>query len=319
MYQIKGAEFESLINRRFAAATVADQALAALPGRFESRSQNTRGQAFNILEFTSDFHTGIQVNQLRDTSHVSLHFQLAGFSDAFISGFDKNMPMQQGECNLLHCVEPESNYLFPGQSGYAYCSVALSPAYFASLATECGTAAERLYNLVENKQSFALFAKSRPAGAQQLQVLQQLRKPQVSDALQQAYRQSKVQELVWLLLDAAMPQTQAGLTSWSRADKERLHALYGYLTRQYLLPHTLESLGRTFLINEFKLKKAFKEIYGTTVFAYIQQLRMAHAQELLRNNCGTAEVAAIAGYNSPGAFVRAFKKQFGYTPREVQE
>ncbi|WP_366941819.1 helix-turn-helix domain-containing protein [uncultured Nostoc sp.] len=36
-------------------------------------------------------------------------------------------------------------------------------------------------------------------------------------------------------------------------------------------------------LNDFKLKRAFKEVFGTTVLGYVQSLRLEQAQRLLRD------------------------------------
>jgi len=72
-------------------------------------------------------------------------------------------------------------------------------------------------------------------------------------------------------------------------------------------------------LNEYKLKKGFKELFGTTVFGYIHQIRMDLAKRLLLGTSKTAkEIAYETGYGSPQHFSKAFKEQFGIPPNSIR-
>ncbi|RFM25663.1 helix-turn-helix transcriptional regulator [Deminuibacter soli] len=318
MYQIEGAEFSNLIRREFTAGVAAAYAAAALEGKFDCRSVNLRGGVFNVLQFSSDFYQPLALRKLSDTSHVSLHFQLAGASDAEISGFKGKMPLQAGEFNLMYCVDPVSSYWFPQQAHYGYVSVALQPDFFTGLLEDCGDAFAHLHNSMMRQSPFALFKNRALISTAQRQVLQQIQQPAVADSLKGAYLTAKVKELALLCLqEAGAPQAQDGV---STHDRDRLQALYSHLQQHYLQAHSLELLSKQFLLNEFKLKKGFKQLYGTTVFGFIQGLRMQHAALLLSSGGTTiAQTAAITGYASEAAFSRAFKQFHGYAPGYVKK
>jgi AraC-like DNA-binding protein len=68
-------------------------------------------------------------------------------------------------------------------------------------------------------------------------------------------------------------------------------------------------------LNEFKLKKYFRQMFGLSVFALVQQERLKRAKQLIFE--GEKNISAIAyelGYAHPQHFQRAFKQQFGVTP-----
>jgi AraC-like DNA-binding protein len=71
-------------------------------------------------------------------------------------------------------------------------------------------------------------------------------------------------------------------------------------------------------LNEFKLKKYFKQAFHTSVFQLLQEERLKMAKRLLYE--GEKNVSMIAyelGYAHPQHFNRAFKKQFGIAPGEL--
>ncbi|EMR01948.1 helix-turn-helix transcriptional regulator [Cesiribacter andamanensis] len=133
------------------------------------------------------------------------------------------------------------------------------------------------------------------------------------------YLEAKVSELLCLLLDAYASVSLPLNRLPNPQQLEKLYSLREYLHRHYLQPHlSLESLCREAGLNEFVLKKGFKQLFGTTVFGYIQRLRMEHARLLLTDGGATvAEAADALGYANPQHFSTAYKKQWGESPGQL--
>lgn len=82
-------------------------------------------------------------------------------------------------------------------------------------------------------------------------------------------------------------------------------------------PPTLKELARKVGLNEYRLKAGFKNIYGKTVFQFLNDYRLEKAREIL--NEGQAKVNDAAyqiGYNNPSHFIAAFRKKYGVTPKK---
>ncbi|GAA4115058.1 hypothetical protein GCM10022393_15010 [Aquimarina addita] len=81
----------------------------------------------------------------------------------------------------------------------------------------------------------------------------------------------------------------------------------------------MSELSRLVVLNEYKLKRGFKELFGTPVFGYIHQTRMDLAKRLLLDTSKTAkEIAYEIGYCSPQHFSKAFKEQFVISPNSIR-
>ena len=91
------------------------------------------------------------------------------------------------------------------------------------------------------------------------------------------------------------------------------------LASEFEQPPTVEALARAVGTNTNKLKSAFKAIYGMTVFEYGLRERMTHALTLMNNEGASASEAARAiGYSNQASFSTAFKKFYGYSPRDAR-
>ena len=99
------------------------------------------------------------------------------------------------------------------------------------------------------------------------------------------------------------------------ADLERIHHAREILEKQFAEPPTLVALARHVGLNDFKLKRGFRELLGTTVFGYVRKLRMEKARQLLEtSDMSVTEVALSVGYNSFSHFTTVFKKSVGVVP-----
>jgi AraC-like DNA-binding protein len=129
------------------------------------------------------------------------------------------------------------------------------------------------------------------------------------------YLQSKVLELLLLALD------QIGTSNKSRDihlrpyDIDRIREVHDYLLQNLDSPCTLIELSRKVGINDFKLKKGFKQLYGTTVHDFLLDARMEKTKILLlETETPLNEIALMTGYQNLSSFITAFKKKMGYSP-----
>lgn len=83
-------------------------------------------------------------------------------------------------------------------------------------------------------------------------------------------------------------------------------------------PLTIKELSRKVAMNECYLKKGFKALTGKTIHEYTQELRIAKAKDLLKQDgVSVSDVANSLGYSSISHFSTAFKKATGMKPCEL--
>ncbi|ASC72643.1 AraC family transcriptional regulato [Halomicronema hongdechloris C2206] len=136
--------------------------------------------------------------------------------------------------------------------------------------------------------------------------------------LKRLYLESKILELIVLKLAQVQqgtppPKLELRLKA---EDIERLYRARDILIGNLECPPSLKALAQQTEMNDFKLKRGFRQVFGTTVFGYLHQCRMEKAQWLLEQGIDSvAQVAQAVGYASPSQFSAAFKRKFGVTPR----
>ena len=134
------------------------------------------------------------------------------------------------------------------------------------------------------------------------------------------FYEGKALEILALALDrVTAPNPTASLLKLSPDDIEMLESARTILVSDFENIPTIKQLARKVGTNDFKLKKGFKQHFGTSVFAYVQAVRLDDAkQQLIETDLPVHDIAYMSGYAQPQNFAAAFKRKFGITPGEVR-
>jgi AraC-like DNA-binding protein len=133
------------------------------------------------------------------------------------------------------------------------------------------------------------------------------------------HMEAKALELFCLILTAFDRLSEAIEEQFSGDDLRRIRKAREILATRFQPVPTIRKLARELGINESKLKRGFKTLYGKTIFEFGHESRMQHAMRLLRDqHMRIGLVAEAVGYTHQTTFASAFKKHFGYRPKEIR-
>ena len=91
------------------------------------------------------------------------------------------------------------------------------------------------------------------------------------------------------------------------------------ILQNYKNPPTIKELAHLCATNDFKLKKYFKKVHKTTIYGYVQKLRLEKANLLLREKLlSVKEIATEVGYKHQGHFSAIFFKTYGVYPKDLK-
>ena len=148
-------------------------------------------------------------------------------------------------------------------------------------------------------------------------ILDQIYNCAYQGAFYNIYLESKSMELILRLLweiSRSGQSCRAGHT-FSDQDRTRICHARDILIREMDAPPSLKSLARKAGLNDTKLKRGFRQIFGTTVFGYLRQYRMEQACTLLSaGRMNVDETAYTLGFHDTAHFIRQFKQHYGTTP-----
>lgn len=100
------------------------------------------------------------------------------------------------------------------------------------------------------------------------------------------------------------------------SDLEKARKIKSFLEQNYQEAYSYEDLSKKFDINQFKLKRAFKQVANDTIHVFLTKVRIAKAQEmLLQTDDSVLNIAASVGLQKSNFNIQ-FKKISGMTPVE---
>lgn len=103
---------------------------------------------------------------------------------------------------------------------------------------------------------------------------------------------------------------RAGLAAW------QVRKVTSYMREHVEQPIGLDVLANLVGLSRFHFCTAFRKATGTTPHAWLVNLRMARARQLLADPAlAVTDVALAVGYETPSAFTASFRKITGVTPR----
>lgn len=107
----------------------------------------------------------------------------------------------------------------------------------------------------------------------------------------------------------------------SKSDLQKIGKVSEYIANNLEEPNlSIKELAHILGTNEFKLKYGFKQLYGTTIFRYLQDERLRKASLLVQHsNLPLKNIAEMTGFKTAPHFSRVFKDKYGFSPSEFRK
>ena len=153
-------------------------------------------------------------------------------------------------------------------------------------------------------------------------IFRQIRSSQAAGISLRVYLEGKVLEILSLLAQAYENRGQQQLPSvrLTRSDRRWLSKAAAEMKRDLSAYPSVSKLAKSANMSLSRFQLAFKQVYGTTPYAFLQDLRLNRALQLLHNpDYSIVEIAARVGYRHAGHFAGLFKRSYGLSPREYGE
>ncbi|NSL86895.1 helix-turn-helix transcriptional regulator [Chitinophaga sp. Mgbs1] len=252
------------------------------------------------LRFTTDFET------------VEMHFDLYGANRMEIEGF-RPYEFATNRHNIIYAPGIKGKIHFEWES-IRTLEINLLPSLFRKYLPE-GEVFDTFLHLISRQSPALLVNHNLPITPAMMQLINAILNCTRSGIYKRLFLESKVFELLMLQLEQCASHDCHVFCSLKKVDIEKMYHAREIIEQQIHNPCSLIDLARQVGTNEFKLKKGFKELFGTTVYGMVGELKMEQAKDLLLSGeMNIAEVSEFIGYKNATHFTQAFKKKFGVTP-----
>lgn len=105
-----------------------------------------------------------------------------------------------------------------------------------------------------------------------------------------------------------------------RAEKPELtDRVTAYIERHFARSITIADLSKHFYVSESTISHQFRQKMGVSLYRYITQRRLIAAKARIQAGLPLEQVGRDVGFSDYSSFYRAFKQEFGISPRRYRE
>ncbi|MBB5638722.1 AraC-like DNA-binding protein [Pedobacter cryoconitis] len=277
----------------------------------------------NIFIVFGDMRLKSQRLRFRSTDEpdfVELHFSLAGggLMENHINGHIHQFKAMQH--NLIYSPEFDGTGNYKPNEPYQFFEIHFRIAYFLELVKDTGNVLSAFCeNIQKNHFSDLSDCNLKMTFAMQ-QCIREIMSCNFSGGLKMIFLQAKCMELLSLQAQSFEQHAKKSVKSVLKTAYETdcIHHAREYLNKNMHTPPSLSELAKIAGINEFKLKNGFKELFDTTVFGYLSDIKLIEAKEQLLSGIPIKVISENLSYSSVQHFSTAFSKKFGISPGKVK-
>jgi len=97
--------------------------------------------------------------------------------------------------------------------------------------------------------------------------------------------------------------------------QKSVYRVVHYIEQHYAEELTLAQLAKISGFSKYHFHRIFQGIIGENVSAFIRKVRLVKSTGKLFNGLSVTEVAMQSGYETPASFAKAFKENYGLSPK----
>lgn len=178
---------------------------------------------------------------------------------------------------------------------------------------------EDFVRALKSDTPFLMWGKSKTICPELHVIIEEIIECKIEGPIKKVYLESKVAEILTILFQRLKDRLNSPIQSIGREDYQKILNAEAIIKENIKNPPTILQLSLLTGINQFKLKRNFKLVFGTPIFSYLTAIRMKKAKKLIAEKGFTvAEAAYEIGYKNPQHFSAAFKRKYSFLPNKLK-
>ena len=288
----------------------------------------------------SDVHDGVRIGlvdgypgqdvcrQVNVDRHLSLAMMIKGSGHFLMDGMPQVCSYDSGFCYLTCAAEPFTCMdFFPAYHDLKLVIVHFSLEWLAVFAPMMDAAGRSEHWFIHPLRRAGV--RRLPMTTQELSGAEQLMSDGIPGNAMQALKVHT--QAMGLLLgiaqrlstdddSATLVHMEDGSPRINRRERRRLLAARAYIQEHCLEPLQVADICRGVGMGHGALKRQFHELFGTSVYSYVLDCRLGHAERLLReSDLPVKDVAWRCGFAHSSHLSRLFRQRHGMSPKMFRE
>lgn len=246
--------------------------------------------------------------------HISLQNQIEGEWEGIVSP-----SLRAYQCALSYTPFVKTRALFRGGVAYETCDLHFRKSFLQGLAPDFPLLSAFLKKV---EKGIATDLSQQPVSCtiDMMRAIQTISRQPITERMHKHLLELRVKEILISFLEKAHEEaTERVAIKLTVADIEGLHRAKDLIEEDIVEMPSMKDIVRLTLLNEFKLKKGFKMIFGMSMGQYHIQRKIEAAKNmLLTSDEPVAKISSSLGYVYDHNFSSEFKRQTGMSPREFR-
>ena len=124
---------------------------------------------------------------------------------------------------------------------------------------------------------------------------------------------------ITILTQIARALTEGSAKQQKAEKPELLEQVMAYIEKNLSRKITLEETAKCFYVSVSTITQLFRQKMGTSFYRCVTQRRLIAAKSLIGEGHALEDVSRMVGFTDYSSFYRAFKKEYGITPRQYTQ
>lgn len=264
-------------------------------------------ESFEIFHYKGLLPVDVDVHH-HDFYEVYLF--LKGSAEYWIEG--RRVSMVPGDLILINPTELHRSIVHPESTDYERIVLWINKEYLSSLSTP----ETDLSVCFDASRPFHM-NRIRPTGAALSPIASTLASL-VDEYFSSEWGKKTRLEAIFIQFMVELNRHYLSLSQRGAKDNEDsfVQSVLKYISENYMEELSLDSIADLFFVSKYHLSHAFRREVGVSLYRYVMLKRLLAAKEMLLSGMSAGEAAYASGFGDYAGFWRAFKAEYGISPKE---
>jgi AraC-like DNA-binding protein len=262
------------------------------------------------------FEEKTKISFTNKTESIKMHFVLSG--NTFMHSEIQTHPFKNYHHNLIY--SPKTNWEWQADNELQLFEVTMKTEFFKKYVSKKDPYISLFIDAIEKQIPSCLINENLTATSEMIGIIKEITNCERKGIYKNMFLEAKIIQLLLLQLEQLCCNNCPIKCHLKKSDTAKMYQVRDIILDNLKHPFSLKELAHLVGTNEFTLKKGFKTIFGTTVFGFLNDIKMEKAQNLLTEQELTiTQVAELVGYKNATHFTTAFKKKYGTLPSALKK